>query len=161
MLKRVLLPILLIALLSGCRNRAPTATDLLAQLLADGDTPVMEIYFDGAMTEEKGYLSEENERLLYGGRLPSALADEYAVALCKDDRIYEIHLYHALDSEKAEILEGCLQRRQMLLAEKENCFYEPDGFAASAVIWRRGKWVCLLVTGDNEAAGKTLRDALS
>ncbi|MBQ8382055.1 MAG: hypothetical protein IJX47_02495 [Clostridia bacterium] len=159
-MKRLLAIGLLVLLLGGCHGRAPTATDLLAKLLTGADVPSVEIYFDGAMPEETGYLSEEESALLYNGHLPSKLSDEYAVALCKDDRIYEIHLYHALDTDKAEAIESHLRQRQTLLAGRENLFYDPDSSAAGSVIWRKGKWVCLLVTDDNERAREILRGAL-
>ncbi|MBQ8288489.1 MAG: hypothetical protein IJX76_06940 [Clostridia bacterium] len=159
-MKRLLIIGMLALLLSGCGGREPTATDLLAKLLTMSEVPAVEVYFGGAMPEEAGYLSKEESALLYNGHLPSELSDEYAIALCKDDRIYEIHLYHALDTDKAEAIESHLRQRQTLLAGQDNYFYDSDSPAAGSVIWRQGKWVCLLVTDDNERAREILRDAV-
>ncbi len=159
-MKRILILLTAVLLLGGCRGREPTATDLLAKLITATHMPAAEIYFGGAFYEETGYLSEEASRLLYDGHIPAKLSDEYAVALSKDDRIVEIHLYHALDAEKADAIESQLRMRQNALVNRENYFYDPDGIAQEAVIWRRGKWVCLLVTADNDAARDVLKSML-
>lgn len=159
-MKRIALLLSLLMLCSGCNKSAPTATDLMAKLLAYSDLPVMQIYFNGAAFEDIGYLSREQSADLYCGQDPMSLSDEYAIALCKDDRICEIHLYHALDAEKADAIEAYLRKRQTLLLKKEYYFYDTDHPAASSVIWKKGKWVCLLVTHDNERAICRLREAL-
>ena len=159
-MKRIALLLSLLMLCNGCNKAAPTATDLMAKLLAFSDVPVMQVYFDGAAFEDVGYLSRDECAALYSGQNPIALSDEFAIALCKDDRIYEIHLYHALDAEKADAIEACLRRRQALLLKKEYYFYDADHPAASSVIWVKGKWVCLLVTDDNERAIDRLNSAI-
>ncbi|MBQ7353936.1 MAG: hypothetical protein IJW62_00285 [Clostridia bacterium] len=161
-MKRILLGLLVggVLLLFGCGRDEPTATDLLALLLGETDMPAAEIYFGGAMADETGYLSEEIAELLYCGHSPTGLADDYAVALCKDDRSVEIHLYHALDAQAADAIEARLQIRKTLLANRDQYLYDPDSIAPGAVIWRKGKWVCLLVTPDNEAARASLNDNL-
>lgn len=159
-MKSVALLLSILLLCSGCNRQAPTATDLMAKLLAPADTPAVRIYFNGASAEDSGYLSREECLSLYAGQNPVALSDEFAIALCKDDRIYEIHLYHALDAEKAEAIESCLRQRQTLLLKQDNYFYDPDHSAAASVVWKKGKWVCLLVTHDNERAMECLRGAI-
>ena len=159
-MKRFLAVLLLTLLLGGCHGREPTATDLLAKLLTMPDAPTVEIYFSEAMPDEAGYLSKEDVALLYNGQSPARLSDGYSIALGKDDRIYEIHLYHALDLDKAEIIESYLRTRQTILASRDNYFYDPDTIAPGAVIWRQGKWVCLLVTDHNDLAREILQDAL-
>lgn len=161
-MKRILLMLVVASLLlfGGCGRNEPTATDLLAVLLGETDMPAAEIYFIGAMADEAGYLSEDVAELLYCGHSPAGLADDYAVALCRDDRSVEIHLYHALDAQAADAIEARLQIRKTLLANRDQYLYDPDSIAPGAVIWRKGKWVCLLVTPDNEVARATLNDML-
>lgn len=149
-----------IILLVGCQKNEPTATDLLAKLLSSPETPGMIIYFEGAMSDDEGYLSEEAEQKLYDGRSPCSLSDEYAIALCSDDRVYELHIFHSLDMEKTEQIENALRRRQTLLQKQENYLYDPQNPGAGAVIWRKGKWVCLLVTADNDTAKDILKRTL-
>lgn len=159
-MKRIALLFSLLLLCSGCNAPTPTATDLLAKLLAYPDIPAVTVYFQGALAGETGYLSGEEFRRLYGGQDPARLSDEYAIALGKDDSIYEIHLFHALDAEKAEAIEANLRYRQALLWKQDTAFYDPDNPAAGSIIWKRGKWVCLLVTNDNERAVEVLKNAL-
>lgn len=149
-----------ILLITGCQRNQPTATDLMAKLLSMQDTPSMTVYFEGAMPEDEGYLSAIEEMKLYEGHSAASLADEYAIALCTDDRIYEIHIFHSLDMEKSEQIEGVLRRRQILLQKQENYLYDPQSPGAGAIIWRQGKWVCLLVTTDNDSAKEILLNAL-
>ncbi len=149
-----------IILLTGCQKNTPTATDLLAKLLSTAETPRTMIYFEGAMPDDEGCLSEETEQKLYDGRSPCSLADEYAIALCSDDRVYELHIFHSLDMEKTEQIENALRRRQTILQKQENYLYDPQNPGAGAVIWRKGKWVCLLVTTDNDSAKEILKRML-
>lgn len=159
-MKRVMIIGIFIALLfTGCHKNRPTATDLLAKLLSIQDTPSMTIHFEGAMPEEEGYFPINEELKLYDGHSATSLADEYAIALCSDDRIYEIHIYHSLDLDKAEQIETVLRRRQTLLQKQDNYLFDPQSPGAGAVIWRNGKWVCLLVTDDNDAAKDILRNS--
>lgn len=159
-MKRILiLCLVLLMMIAGCTRNEPTATDLLAKLLSLPDTPSMTVYFEGAMPENDGYLAVEEEQQLYDGQSPGALSDEYAIALCRDDRVYEIHIFHSLDVEKGEQIENILRRRQTILQKQENYLYDPQNPGAGAVIWRKGKWVCLLVTTDNDSAKEILRRA--
>ena len=159
-MKRALSWIILLIVLTGCERARPRATDLLAKLLSMPNTPQMEVYFEGAMHSEVGYLSAETEEMLYDGQSPKALSDEYAIALCRDDQVYEIHIYHALDAQRAEQIEHILARRQLILQKQENYLYDPENPGAGAVIWRREKWVCLLVTTDNDNAKDIIRHAV-
>lgn len=152
--------VITLILLTGCNRRDPTATDVMAKLLSQLDIPPMTVYFEGAMPENDGYLPLIEEEKLYGGRTPSALSDEYAIALCIDDQVYEIHVFHSLDGEKAEQIENILRRRQTALQKQENYLYDPDNPGAQATVWRKGKWVCLLVTNDNETAKDILQDII-
>jgi hypothetical protein len=161
MKKRILLGVwIVLAILTGCSRSSPTATDILAKLLTLPGTPPTTIYFEGAVPENDGYLSLHMEEKLYCGQSPAALSDAFAVALCKDDQVYEIHIFHSLDEEKAEQIETILRRRQTVLQKQENFLYDPENPGAGAVIWRRGKWVCLLVTNDNDAAKAVLRELI-
>ncbi len=158
---RVLCLILIVgAMISGCTRQEPTATDLLAKLLAKDDVRTVVIYFNGAQPEGEGYLSLESEKRLYNGHDLALLSDEYAIALGQDDRLYEIHLYHALDHGKAEAIENRLRDRQLLLSKQELYYYDSENRGAEAIVWRKGKWVCLLVTDDNESMREILLDAL-
>ena len=148
--------VITLILLTGCNRREPTATDVMAKLLSQPSVPPMTVFFEGAMPENDGYLPLIEEEKLYGGQSPSALADEYSIALCKDDEVYEIHVFHSLDGEKAEQIENILRRRQTILQKQENYLYDPDNPGAQATVWRKGKWVCLLVTNDNEAVKELL-----
>jgi hypothetical protein len=107
-------------LLTGCQRTEPTATDLLAKVLSSQETPQVEIYFHGAMLSDSGYLSNETEETLYQGQSPKTLSDEFAIALCQGDQVYEIHIFHGLDAEKAEQIEHILSRRQTVLQKQEN-----------------------------------------
>lgn len=160
-MKRLISLLLLWTLiLVSCSRNEPTATDLLAKLLASVEAPPMEIYFNGAVPEAVGYLSQTDSDALYEGHTPAKLSDEYALALCRDDRIYEVHLYHALDADRAEQIETILRRRQGALLKQENYLYDPDSPAAGSTVYRNGRWVCLLVTDDNQTAREILKDAL-
>lgn len=139
-------------LFSSCTKHPPSATDLMADLLAELDHPEMQLYFEGAMAEGEGSISEEALELLYGGHSPSEHAELYALALCKDDRIYEIHLYYALNATAASQIEELLRGRLEELQSKENYFYDPDSLAASGTVRRKGNWVCMFVTEDNAKA---------
>lgn len=143
--------------LGACAKTLPSATDLMADLLALLDHPEMQIYFDTAPPEGEGWLSEEKLATLYGGHSPSSFSDRYAVALAKDDRIYELHLYYALNATAASQLEELLRGRLEALQQKENYLYDLDSLAASGIVWKKGNWVCLLVTEDNAAAKDCLK----
>ncbi len=145
-----------VILLTGCSGKRMNATDILARVLSQSNTPVMSIYFDGAVPDEEGYLAEEESKLLYGGQSPGDLSVRYAIALGKDDRIYEIHLYWALDHAKADQISRLLENRRTLLCKQENYLYDPDSIAAGAMIWRKGKWVALLVTDENSQIAELL-----
>lgn len=155
--KRFVLFLLLPCLLTACRQKSPTATDLLAKLLTLPDTPAVSIYFSGAAAEEDGYLPEDAEDILYNGQSPVALAEDFAIALGRGDQIFEYHLYYALDAEKADQIETILRHRQVLLLKQGNYLYDPENPAARATVWRRGKWVGLLVTESNDAAKSLLK----
>lgn len=147
---------ILLCVLTACQSTS-TATDLLAKILAMPPTPDTVVYFNGAGPEDSGYLTLEDTELLYSGQNPGMLSEEFAVAMGKDDHVYEVHLYLALDEEKADQIENILRGRQLLLQRKENYLYDPDSAAASAVVWRRGKWVALLATEENEAIKSILK----
>lgn len=147
-------------ILGGCARQLPSATDLMALLLSELEHPDMQIYFDGASAEGEGWLAEEKKVELYGGHSPSALSQRYAIALCKDDRIYEIHLYYALSAVAASQIEELLRGRLDELQQKENYLFDPDSAAASGIVWQRGRWVCLLVTEDNAAAKELLKQRI-
>lgn len=144
-------------MLSACGQKEASATDLMALLLAELDHPEMQLYFDSAPAESEGWLADEKLAALYGDHSPSSLADRYAIALCKDDRMYEIHIYYALNATAASQLEELLRGRLETLQQKENYLYDPDSVAESGIVWRKGRWVCLLVTEDNAAAKKCLK----
>lgn len=124
----------------------------MALLLSELEHPEMQIYFDGAAKEGEGWLSDDKLAALYGGHSTASLAEGYAIALCKDDRIYELHLYYALSSPDAAQIEELLRARLDELQRKENYLYDPDSVAESGIVWTRGRWVCLLVTEDNQLA---------
>ncbi len=147
-------------ILGGCAKQLPSATDLMALLLSELDHPEMQIYFDGASAEGEGWLAEEKKVELYGGHSPSTLSERYAIALCKDDCIYEIHLYYALSAVAASQIEELLRGRLDELQQKENYLFDPDSAAASGIVWQRGRWVCLLVTEDNAAAKELLKQRI-
>lgn len=147
-------------ILSACAKQPPSATDLMALLLSELEHPEMEIYFDGAAEEASGWLAKDRSEALYGGHLPTESAARYAIALCKDDRIYEIHLYYALNATAATQIEELLRGRLETLQQKENYLYDPDSLAASGIVWKRGKWVCLLVTEDNRLAKSLLKERI-
>ncbi len=148
---------LLMGLLTACGRQVPSATDLMALLLGDASHPDVQIYFDGAAENAEGWISEEKMEALYGGQSPANLSDRYAIALCKDDRVYEIHLYYALDEISASQIEELLRERLECLQQKDNYIYDPDSMAASAVVWKKGRWVCLLVTDNNQRAKQLLK----
>lgn len=146
--------------LSSCNKQSPSATDLMALLLAELDHPDMTLYFESAPKEGEGWLSEEKLTALYGGHSTSILAEKYAIALCKDDRIYEIHLYYALNATAASQIEELLRGRLEELQQKENYLYDADSLASSGNVWRKGNWVCLLVTENNAKAKAIIKDRL-
>lgn len=149
-----------VLILAGCSKQVPSATDLMADLLAELDHPDMEIYFDSAPEEGGGWLSAEKLSALYGGHSLSELADRYAIALNRDDRIYELHLYYALSATAASQIEELLRGRLEELQQKENYLYDPDSLAPSGIVWKKGNWVCLLVTEDNAKAKSIIKDRI-
>lgn len=146
-----------VILLNACSKPDASATDLMALLLSELAHPEMQLYFDGAAEEAEGWLSEDDAEELYSGHSPTSLSDQYAIALCKDDRIYEIHLYDALSTKAASQIEEFLRERLETLQRKENYLYDPESFAPSGVVWQKGRWVCLLVTEDNQSAKALLK----
>ena len=157
-MKRIL-PILcaLACLLTAC-GRHYTATDLLAKITALPSSRDAVIYFRGADREGKGYLSKETAGLLYSGQDPMILCEDFALLLGKDDRLFEVHLYFALDGEKADAIQMILQQRQSILLRKDNELYVPD--QPGVEVWRRGKWVALLATDDNSAVKELLKQMI-
>lgn len=147
-------------LLAACSKQIPSATDLMADLLAALEHPDMAIYFDSAPEEGEGWLSEEELSALYGGHSTAALADRYAIALCRDDRIYELHLYYARSATAASQIEELLRGRLEELQKRENYLYDPDSLAASGIVWKNGNRVCLLVTEDNAKAKEIIKDRI-
>lgn len=156
-MKRFLFTVcLLLCVLTSCQ-RAYTATDLLAKILAMPTTPDTVVYFHGADARDSAYLSPENTDLLYSGQNPGILAEEFALAMGKDDHVFEVHLYLALDDEKADQIENILRKRQTLLQKKDNELYDPDSSGRGATVWRKGKWVALVATEDNDAVKRILK----
>lgn len=147
-------------LLSACSKPPPSATDLMAILLSELEHPEMQLYFEGALQEGDGWIAQETMETLYCGKLPAEYAADYAIALCKDDRIYEIHLYYALNATAASQIEEFLRGRLEAIQQKENYLFDPDSAAASGIVWKRGKWVCLLVTEDNGYAKTLLKERI-
>ena len=157
-MKRIVSILLLaIGLLTACR-RGYTATDLLAKIMALPVARDAAIYFHGADPEGDGYLTREQGDLLYSGQDPILLSEDYVLALGKDDAVFEVHLYLALDGEKADAIELILQKRQSLLYRKENELYSP--VPGDAEVWRYGKWVALIATEDNQSVKDLLKQAL-
>lgn len=146
--------------LFSCAQKQASATDLMAHLLGSLDHPEMQIYFDGAAEEGDGWLSDTQIEALYGGHSPVSLAEQYSIALCKADRIYEIHLFNALNTTAADQIEELLRGRLEQLQQKGNYLYDADSFAATGIVWKRGRWVCLLVTEDNALAKALLKERI-
>ena len=159
-MKRLMLLFCLISFtFTACRVEY-TATDLLAKIMTLPIGRDAVIYFAGADADGVGYLSREETHRLYGGEEPSALSADYALALGKDDEVFEIHLYHALDAQMADEVEEILRERVSLLQKKENELYLSDSPTVTAVVWRKGNWVALLATDDNESVKELLKSIL-
>lgn len=144
-------------LLNACTKSVPSATDLMALLMSELDHPEMQIYFDSAAEEGEGWISDDKLEALYDGHSPVSLADAYAIALCKDDRIYEIHLYHALSLSDAVQIEELMRNRLEELQSRENTVYDPESVAPGGIVWARGRWVSLLVTENNQHAKEIMK----
>ncbi len=155
-MKRILpLVCILLCLFTSC-GEPYTATDLLAKIMSLPIKRDAVICFYGADEEGEGYLSNEKSSLLYSNQDPMAMAEDFAIALGKDDAVFEVHLYHALDGEKADAIELILQKRQSLLLRKDNELYTSESYA-NATVWREGRWVALLATDDNESVKQLLK----
>ena len=148
-----------LVLLNACRSQY-TATDLMAKILTVSEGRSVTIYFSKAETEGEGYLSAENIMLLYNGMNPTVLSEDYAIALSKDDELFEVHLYRALNTDNAEEIESVLQARMLLLQSEEKGWYVGENPAERAILMRSGNWVALLVTEDNAAVKELLSSML-
>lgn len=157
-MKRLMSILLLVSCLLTACGRSYTATDLLAKIMALPAARDAAIYFQGADIEGGGYLTQEQGALLYSGQDPMVLSQDYALALGKDDTVFEVHLYLALDGEKADAIELILQRRQSVLCHKDNELYTPDFVGVE--VWRKGKWVALIATEDNQSIKELLKQVL-
>ena len=149
----------LVCLLCACGNQY-TSTDLLAQIMALPTARDAMIYFKGADADDAGYLTQEDSLLLYGGKDPAVLSVDYALALGKDDSIFEVHIYRGLDVQQADEVELILRERLNRLQKKENEFYLSDGSMLSGTVWRKGNWIVLAVCDDNESILQLLRSKL-
>ena len=159
MKRLVVLVGVLVCLLSACRMHY-TSTDLLAQILALPTARDAKIYFKGADSDDEGYLPLEDRLLLYRGKDPTELSEDYALALGKDDSLFEVHIYRGLDAQQADEVEVILRDRLNRLQKKENEFYLSDGSMIGGTIWRKGNWIVLIVCDDNESVLQLLRTKL-
>ena len=154
-MKRIFLILgVLLCLLSAC-GKEYTATDLLAKITVLPIHRDAVIYFRGADIEGSGYLSKETAELLYSGQNLLPLCDDFALLLGKDDRLFEVHLYHAADGEKADAIDLILQQRQSLLLCKDNGLYASD--PPNVEVWRKGMWIVLMATDDNPSVKELLK----
>ncbi len=150
----LLIPILLCACTGGY-----TCTDLLAVARERcGESGDLKIYFSGGTDLNR--LSNERAEQLYDGMDPTSLCDDYAVCLSRRDQVFEIHIYRLSATNRTAELAKILQRRIELLQSPDVYLYDPEGYEEivnSAAVYRRGKYVCLLVTPDNDAVWKEIK----
>ena len=159
MKRLILLVCLLTFTLTSCETEY-TATDLLAKIMTLPIRRDAVIYFNGADADGAGYLSRENTERLYGGQSPASLSADYALALGKNDDLFEIHLYYALDAQLADEVEVILRERVYLLQKKDNELYLSDASNVGVMVWRRGNWVILLATEDNDSVKELLKSII-
>lgn len=150
----LLIPILL----CGCSG-SYTCTDLLASASARcGGAEDLKIYFSGGTDLNR--LSEERAGQLYDGMDPTSLCDDYAICLSRRDSVFEIHIYRSSATNRTAELSKILQRRIELLQSPDVYLYDPEGYEEivnSAAVYSKGKYVCLLVTPDNDAVWKEIK----
>lgn len=137
-----------------------TCTDLLAAAREKcGKEPTLRVYFDKGGDFNR--LDEDQAKQLYDGMSPIPLCDGYALCLSPRDQVYEIHIYRCSATDRTDELEKILRRRIELLQSQDVYLYDPDGYEQtvnSAAVYRKGKYVCLLVTPDNDAVWDVIRE---
>lgn len=139
-----------------------TCTDLLAAgREACGEEPELRVYFDGGTDFNR--LDTRRAAQLYDGMDPVPLCDGYAVCLSPRDRVYEIHIYRCSATDRTGELEKILRRRIELLQSPDVYLYDPEGYEEivnAAAVYRKGKYVCLLATPDNDGVWDAIREKI-
>ena len=162
MIKRIPVLLLLILCLSvpSCSVNEPSPTDILFETLSVlADHPSGDVFFSGAEEYSGNYAEEEKLTSLYAGVSPKGLYSSYALFLCRDDRVYEIHIYKAASEAEGLRLQKLMDRRKDMLQSGDIYLYDEENYEdviCAAKTLRRGVYVILLLTDDNTKAEKTI-----
>ncbi|MBE6619248.1 MAG: hypothetical protein E7626_05650 [Ruminococcaceae bacterium] len=160
MKKTLALLIALLSVFSSCQRKLPSAADLIFEVLgALDDVPAYAIYYSDAPKYSGSTLSPEDAELLYRDCDMCSYAESFAVALGKDDSVWEIHVFIALSAGDAGFIEDALTRRLEMLRDDDIYVYDAETYESrieSAKVVREGRLVCLTVCGDNALAAKKI-----
>ena len=140
-------------ILNSCVGRSPGATDLLFDALdALGSFPAYEIFYSGAPEYSESLLNTEHSELLYRDKNMASYAESFAIALGKDDELWELHVFVALSAGDAGFIENALIRRLDILQTRDIYIYDPEIYekrVQDARVLRHGRVVCLSICDDN------------
>ena len=153
-----------VLILCSCSATEYTSTDLLYTLIDRlPQVPASSIYFSEA--EENGENSFDGDSMseLYGGMSPKGLYISYALLVSRDDIVYEIHVYKSVSQIKNTDLEKLLYRRIELIQNKDLYLYDEENYEnviCRARVVKKGRFVILLVTDDNDRLENTINGIL-
>lgn len=150
--------------LSSCSSGSASPTDLLYSALSGLEgCPDSDIYFSGASELSENYASEKKLSKLYAGMSPEGLYSAYALSLARGDGVYELHVFKAGSEIKAIRLEKLMRRRVDMLQSGEIYLYNEENYESvicRGEVIRKGAYVILLLTDDNEGALKNILDGI-
>ena len=160
-MKKLLWILLLISiLLPSCGKKPIQAEKLLRYVLEDNPhfPSAKVIYHSDALPGEQAYMTPRLRSLLYdegrGRQIPEFDGvEEYAVCLSDGTHGMEIHIFYMESPSDARNMQKLLLRRVQLMKRRSLYLYAPEAYEryfSSASVYRKGRFVMLLATGENE-----------
>ena len=157
------------AFLSSCKKSDDlTASFLAGEISASCGNISSREYYMAAARGSSGYLGDKLLSLLYSPfdeakSLFSEKLDDYSILLSNSALSYEIHCLKLRSESDARYAEALLHTRIKTLQNREIYLFSPEAYeaaAASAIVYKKGKWIFLLATEDNANAIKTIKNLL-
>ncbi len=162
-IKTIIICFLPLLMLTSCAENAYTCTDLMYIMQNSlGTLPVSSIYFSESFEGENTYISSDSLTELYGSDIAS-FSKSYSIMLSKGTQIYEIHIFKALSNKDSNSIEALLYKRLERLQDKDVYIYDDEHFEnviSRGRVCKKGLYVFLLVTQDNDALQKSIDKAL-